>query len=88
MAYFLPLVLSALLFLQTIGLRRKVFKLGSYIARIEHEFHLGPNLGWETHLKSGAIKRDSVSFWENTTWMFLCLANLFAALIIKKLPGY
>jgi hypothetical protein len=83
LARFLPLALSALLFGQTIVVRKKVYKIGSYITKIEGAFPLPAGLGWETQLLTGGIKRDSVPFWEKAVWVVLCIGNLGAALLFR-----
>jgi hypothetical protein len=78
----LPFVLSTLLLVQTVVLRKKIFILAKYIARIEQSFDLPDGLGWETQLASGGIKRDNVPHWENTIWGLLCVGNLVLALLV------
>jgi hypothetical protein len=82
-AYFLPFALSLLLCAQTIVLRKKIFKLGSYIAAIECRFNLPDGLGWETQLVTGRIKRDWVPLVEMLIWAALCLGNFGAAFFIR-----
>jgi hypothetical protein len=45
---FLPLVLSTLLWGETIAIRRKIRQIGRYIEKIETVFRLPKGFGWET----------------------------------------
>ncbi|MDW5266067.1 MULTISPECIES: hypothetical protein [Acidobacteriaceae] len=83
--FFVPLWLSFCFFLQTRVLRHKVFKLASYILRIEAASQMAKQFGWETQLASGNIKRAGVQRWENTIWLILCGANAIGAVLVLLL---
>jgi len=60
LASFIPLILTALLFGETLALRRSIRRLGRYILRLETHVALPDHLGWETQLERGRQGLDDL----------------------------
>lgn len=81
-AYYLPLVVSVILFIETRLVLKNLMLVGAYLQNVERHFQLPHALGWEKHLQATRRKGHWIEHWETIVWVGLCIANLICALIV------
>jgi hypothetical protein len=83
-AYFVPFLVTALLYVETTLVRRSIFTIGGYIRKVEQHFMLPAGLGWERHIQQEKRKSQFLMRWEHLVWNLLWLLNLVAALTLWR----
>jgi hypothetical protein len=83
-AYFLPLLVTVLLYGETTLVRRSIFNIGVYLRKVEQHFILPSGLGWEKFIQASRRKTQWLMRWEHLVWNLLTVLNLAAAIYFWK----
>lgn len=78
---YIPLSLTILIWMQNAAANNDLFRIGSYLARVERAFDLPSGLGWENRAK----RRSWVQHWSTAFWLTLTLANVVGIIAVSQL---